>query len=230
MHTPSAARTPLKKTTRTSLLSQVTSSLNFSKSAAPLVGQAYCFLRLGRSGYTQVIGDCLAVAELLAEGLESTGAFDIVSARHPTPRVPMVAFTLKAGRRDAGYDEFDLADRLRERGWVLPAYPLAPGAEGTTILRAVCRSDFSAAMARALLSDVGDALATMNKHAAEERAATTSAVAAARATMAWKGGARSAAHAVTAAVTRAADEEEDPEERARILQGLPTRLQHGGAC
>ena len=30
------------------------------------------------------------------------------------------------GRR---YDEFDVADRLRQRGWVVPAYTMAPGAE-----------------------------------------------------------------------------------------------------
>lgn len=27
------------------------------------------------------------------------------------------------------YDEFDVADRLRQRGWVVPAYTMAPGAE-----------------------------------------------------------------------------------------------------
>ena len=38
---------------------------------------------------------------------------------------------------------FDIADRLRERGWVVPAYTLAPGAEHIRVLRALCREDFS---------------------------------------------------------------------------------------
>ena len=32
----------------------------------------------------------------------------------------MVAFTLKAQKRTHGYSEFDLADRLRQFGWVVP--------------------------------------------------------------------------------------------------------------
>jgi hypothetical protein len=38
---------------------------------------------------------------------------------------------------------FDIADRMRERGWVVPAYTLAPGAEHIRVLRALCREDFS---------------------------------------------------------------------------------------
>lgn len=32
---------------------------------------------------------------------------------------------------------------MRERGWVVPAYTLAPGAEHIRVLRALCREDFS---------------------------------------------------------------------------------------
>ena len=40
--------------------------------------------------------------------------------RAPTPGVPLVAFTLKAEKRTHGYNEFDIADRLRQFGWVVP--------------------------------------------------------------------------------------------------------------
>ena len=42
---------------------------------------------------------------------------------------------------------FDIADRLRQRGWVVPAYTLAPGCEHIRVLRALCREDFSIASA-----------------------------------------------------------------------------------
>ena len=48
--------------------------------------------------------------------------------------LPLVAFSLtktvsKDGKQEARqYTEFDLADKLRQRGWVLPAYTMAPDA------------------------------------------------------------------------------------------------------
>ena len=44
----------------------------------------------------------------------------LLQARQPTPGVPLVAFTLKAEKRTHGYNEFDIADRLRQFGWVVP--------------------------------------------------------------------------------------------------------------
>jgi glutamate/tyrosine decarboxylase-like PLP-dependent enzyme len=35
--------------------------------------------------------------------------------------------------------QFDLSDRLRERGWVVPAYSLAKGNEDVKVMRVVCR-------------------------------------------------------------------------------------------
>jgi hypothetical protein len=38
------------------------------------------------------------------------------------------------------YDEYDVSDRLKESGWVLPAYTMAPNAGHIVLLRAVIRS------------------------------------------------------------------------------------------
>jgi glutamate decarboxylase len=40
---------------------------------------------------------------------------------------------------DRSYDEFDVSDRLKEFGWVLPAYSMAPNAKHVKLLRAVIR-------------------------------------------------------------------------------------------
>jgi hypothetical protein len=37
------------------------------------------------------------------------------------------------------YDEYDVSDRLKESGWVLPAYTMAPNAKHIKLLRAVIR-------------------------------------------------------------------------------------------
>jgi hypothetical protein len=43
--------------------------------------------------------------------------------------LPLATFCLKPEFRQNGYDEFDVADRLRQRGWVVPAYTMAPDAQ-----------------------------------------------------------------------------------------------------
>ena len=61
----------------------------------------------------------------------AAGHFRILSKDNA---LPLVAFSLtktvdKNGKEEARqYTEFDLADKLRQRGWVLPAYTMAPDA------------------------------------------------------------------------------------------------------
>ena len=56
--------------------------------------------------------------------------------------MPLVAFRLrphpKGSRRM--YDEFNLSDKLKESGWTLPAYTMAPDAGHVKLLRAVSPS------------------------------------------------------------------------------------------
>lgn len=46
--------------------------------------------------------------------------------RAPKPGVPLVAFSMKAEKRTHGYNEFDIADRLRQFGWVVPVRACTP--------------------------------------------------------------------------------------------------------
>lgn len=146
------------------------------------------FLRLGRSGYQQVLGDCWRVSSALADMLSHTGAFDIVSPRAPEPGVALVAFRLSASRRGRGYDEHDVSDGLRERGWIVPAYPLPAGTEEEEasppplVLRIVCRADLSFGLAATLAADVVRALERLEAREAKDREEAI----AARATQAWK--------------------------------------------
>lgn len=184
---------------------------------------SYMFLRLGRSGYQQVLGDCWRVSSALADMLTATGAFDVVSPRAPDPGVALVAFRLSAARQGRGYDEHDVSDGLRERGWIVPAYPLPAGTEEEDgappplVLRVVCRADLSFGLAATLAADVARAVERLEAREAKARELGL----ATRATQAW----RSSKNRARARRRHAAAEvaHEAGELRARAeAQGAPT--------
>jgi glutamate decarboxylase len=132
---------------------QPTFNLNFSKSASQIIAQYYNFLRLGRRGYTAIMENLQSTAAFVEDALVQTGHFDILSKRGT---LPLVCFKLRGER---GYTEFDLSDRMRERGWILPAYNLAPDAQHISVLRAVVREGLSRDLAGLLVDDLARAVA-----------------------------------------------------------------------
>jgi glutamate decarboxylase len=62
-----------------------------------------------------------------------------------------VTFKLKG---DPGFDVYHLSSRLREHGWIVPAYNLPPNAENVHLLRIVVRLDLSRQMIDLLLRDL----------------------------------------------------------------------------
>jgi glutamate decarboxylase len=54
----------------------------------------------------------------------------------------------------AGYSVFDLSERLRQRGWLVPAYTFPENMQDTAVLRMVVRNGFSRDLADLLLSDL----------------------------------------------------------------------------
>ena len=62
-----------------------------------------------------------------------------------------------SGLRDpaaAGYTVFDLSERLRLRGWLVPAYTFPEDMQDTAVLRIVVRNGFSQDLADCLLDDL----------------------------------------------------------------------------
>jgi glutamate decarboxylase len=116
---------------------QPTFTFNFSRGSAMIQAQYYTFVRLGRAGYTAIVENMLANARHLNEQLEATGRFEVLN---PGLAEPVVTFRLKPG---AAFDAFHLSDRLRQNGWIVPAYTLPPNAEDVTVLRVVVRNDMS---------------------------------------------------------------------------------------
>ncbi|HEX4564861.1 MAG TPA: glutamate decarboxylase [Solirubrobacteraceae bacterium] len=128
-------------------------SLNFSRPSNSVVLQYYNFLRLGREGYEALVRSVLANARALAERLASLEELELIN---DGSRFPIVA--LRA-REPAGVDLVQVSHRLRERGWIVPAYTLPANAEHVTVLRMVLKEDFSRDMVDMLSHDVRAAVA-----------------------------------------------------------------------
>ncbi|XP_054825391.1 glutamate decarboxylase 4-like [Prosopis cineraria] len=131
---------------------QPTFTLNFSKGSSPIIAQYYQLIRLGKEGYRNVMEKCRENAMVVKEGILETGCFNIVSKDEG---VPVVAFSLKDRSR---HDEFKISAMLRRHGWVVPAYPMPPGAEHINVLRVVIREDLSRALAERLVMDITNVL------------------------------------------------------------------------
>jgi len=129
-----------------------TATLNFSKSAATVLTQYYLFLRLGREGYTSIMKHTLSHAEYLRDRLVKTGKFTIMNE---TQSIPVVALTLD--KSITRYNEFDISNKVRERGWILAAYTMPPDAEEVISLRIVVRPHMNRNVATLLADDIESA-------------------------------------------------------------------------
>ncbi|CAG8539535.1 9443_t:CDS:10, partial [Ambispora leptoticha] len=138
---------------------QASFTLNFSKGASHVIAQYYVLVRLGRKGFTSIMTNITNTADHLAELLEKTGRFEILSERNGKG-LPLVAFRLKT---NAHYNEFDIANRIRERGWIVPAYTMAPHAQNVKLLRVVVREDFSRQRCEVFVKDLLNALSLLDK-------------------------------------------------------------------
>lgn len=94
-------------------------------------------------------------ADFLSKSLEELGF--VIMSKTSGKGLPLVAFrfaTPAEGGKERHYDEFSLAHTLRSRGWVVPAYTMAPHTEQLKMLRVVVREDFSKSRCDMLVHDI----------------------------------------------------------------------------
>jgi len=125
-----------------------TFTLNFSRPGNQIVGQYYNFLRLGRDGYTRIMSALRDTATDLSGRIAGLGPFELLS---DGSTIPVFAFRLKDTSR---YSVYDISERLRTRGWQVPAYTMPPDASEIAVLRIVVREGFSRDMADMLAADI----------------------------------------------------------------------------
>ena len=137
--------------------------VNFSRSAGPVVAQYYDFVRLGREGYRKIHDDCYRTGQELARIIPTLGPFEILCDSNPNTAIPTVTWRIAEGE-DPGYTLFDLADRLRMRGWQVPAYTLTGTASDIAVQRILLRQGVSRDMAGVLMDDLRDSIAHLHRH------------------------------------------------------------------
>ncbi|KAJ9190936.1 hypothetical protein DTO164E3_9079 [Paecilomyces variotii] len=134
---------------------QASFTLNFSKGASQVIGQYYQMIRLGKHGYRSIMVNLTRTADYLAAQLKELGF--IIMSEGRGQGLPLVAFRLDP-TKDHVFDEFAIAHQLRERGWVVPAYTMAPHSEALKLMRVVVREDFTKARCDSLVQDIKLAL------------------------------------------------------------------------
>jgi glutamate decarboxylase len=123
-----------------------TFALNFSRPGSEVIAQYFMLTTLGREGYRRVMQGAHDVARHLAEEIAQMGPYRLISEGND---LPVFAFALAPEVEN--YSVFDVSDRLRQRGWLVPAYTFPENRHDLSVLRIVVRAGMSHEMADLLL-------------------------------------------------------------------------------
>ncbi|MEA3117543.1 MAG: glutamate decarboxylase [Paraburkholderia sp.] len=91
--------------------------------------------------------------------LVESGYFTIMNE---TQRIPVVAVTLDPKIKN--FNEFDVSNKVREKGWVLSAYSMPPDAQKVRSLRVVVRPHINHNVAMLLGRDIVNACKYLEEH------------------------------------------------------------------
>lgn len=131
-------------------------TLNFSKGASQVIGQYYQLIRLGKSGFRDIMQNLVQTSDYLSDELRKIGF--VIMSETGGRGLPLVAFRLpnrdEGVEEDNDFDEFALALYIKTRGWVIPAYTMAPDTDKMKMMRIVIREDFSRSRCDLLVKDI----------------------------------------------------------------------------
>nr|WP_051221972.1 glutamate decarboxylase [Conexibacter woesei] len=125
-----------------------TFALNFSRPGSEVIAQYFMFLSLGQEGYAMVQRNSSAVAMHIAAEVAAIGPYRTIT---DGSELPVFAFTTAP---EARFTVFDVSDRMRERGWLVPAYTFPAEREDLSVLRVVVRAGMTRDMADLFLDDL----------------------------------------------------------------------------
>ena len=133
-----------------------TFALNFSRPGGEVVAQYYNFLRLGWDGYRHVQQTSAGSRRDSPRRSPPWARFELLSEGR---ELPASAFTLKDSV--TRYSVFDISERIRSRGWPVPAYTFPANLEHVAVLRIVVKNGFSMDLAGCLLTDIREQIKTL---------------------------------------------------------------------
>ncbi|WP_242616472.1 glutamate decarboxylase [Microterricola gilva] len=136
-----------------------TFALNFSRPGAQVLLQYYLFLRLGWDGYYKVQKTSQDVAVFLSSEIAKMPAFELWN---DGTDIPVFAWQLKPGHTDK-WNLYHLSERLRLKGWLVPAYPMPDNLSNITVQRVVVRNGLSRNLAESLIEDIKEAVEYLDR-------------------------------------------------------------------
>jgi glutamate decarboxylase len=126
-----------------------TFALNFSRPGNQVAAQYYNFLRLGFDGYKRVQQTCRDVARYTADSVDALPHFRLLT---DGSELPVFAFALTDA--PVNYTVFDISERMRDRGWLVPAYTFPENRQDLAALRIVIRNGVSRDLVDLLVDDL----------------------------------------------------------------------------
>lgn len=127
-----------------------TFTLNFSRPGAQILLQYWAFLRFGFKGYTEIQQATMKVAQYLAQEI---GKMEHFTLWNDASDIPVFAWMLN-DKDSRNWSLYDLSDRLRMKGWLIPAYPMPDDITDLTVQRIVVRNGLGMDLADQLIDDI----------------------------------------------------------------------------
>ena len=137
---------------------EATMAINFSRSASQIVGQYYMLLRNGFNGYKEIHQRTIDVARYMASEIKKMGIFEILE---DAKQIPIVCWRLKKDE-NVNWTLYDLEDRLRMHGWMIPAYPMPENIADVDVQRLVIRQDFGMPLAILCINEMKKQIEILN--------------------------------------------------------------------
>jgi len=131
-----------------------TLALNFSRPGAQVLLQFYLFARLGRSGYTAIQQLSQNMAMHVSKAIGEMPAFELITKGD---ELPVFCWKMTKGYTEK-WDLQDLSERLRLKGWQVPAYPLADNLSDQWVMRIVVRTGMLPTKMDLLIEQIGEAV------------------------------------------------------------------------
>lgn len=130
--------------------------LNFSRPAAQILGQYYNFIRYGMEGYCQIQQTSMEVARYCHQEIGKMRCFKNYSEEVDNPL--FIWQLCPKYEKTAKWTLYDLQDKLKQSGWMIPAYTMPRNIEQMVVMRVVVRQGMSHDMADMLLTDIRNAV------------------------------------------------------------------------
>ncbi len=137
-------------------------ALNFSRPGGQIVCQYYNFIRLGSEGYQKIHSACYRTAKYLSQEIEKLGIFEMIFDGDMKEGIPALCWKIKEGEK-LNFNLYDLADRLRARGWQVPAYSMPENRKELVVQRILVRNGVSRDLGALLLQDMKNAIEYLEK-------------------------------------------------------------------